>query len=77
MWAAGPQWSDAQVDSLRNSLPVDDSTAVTRIAPRLLVARVLAYSTPAARSALTMVWQLLRPLVFNGRCAQTPRIWAT
>lgn len=77
LWAAGPQWNDAQVESLRSGLSADSPTALTRIAPRLLLARVIAYSTPAARNALTMVWRLLRPLVFNGRCAQAPRIWAT
>lgn len=77
LWAAGPQWSDAQLELLRSDLPADSATAVTRIAPRLLLARVLAYSTPAARNALTTLWKLLRPLVFNGRSAQLPRIWAT
>ena len=75
LWAAGPRWSDAQVESLRDALP--PVAPLTRLAPRLLLARVLAESTPVARRALQTVWQALRPLVFDGRAAQPPRIWAT
>lgn len=76
LWAAGPRWTDAQMDDIRAALPAV-AAPVTRVAPRLLLARVLAASTPAARTALTAVWQVLRPLVFDGRAAVAPRIWAT
>ena len=76
LWAAGPRWRDADLEALRAQLPAA-AAPVTRVAPRLLLARVLAHSTPAARQALTAVWRVLRPLVFGGRAAQPPRIWAT
>jgi len=76
LWAAGPRWSDATIDTLREHWPAD-AAPVSRVAPRLLLARVLAHSTPAARQALTAAWRMLRPLVFCGREAQPPRIWAT
>lgn len=76
LWAAGPRWTDAALEALRAQLPAQ-SAAITRVAPRLLLARVLAHATPVARQALTAVWQVLRPQVFAGRAAQLPRIWAT
>lgn len=76
LWAAGPAWSDGALESLREQLP-PGAPAVTRVAPRLLLARVLARSTPVARAALQGVWQVLRPLTLAGRAAQPPRIWAT
>lgn len=76
LWAAGPIWRDDDLDELRAQLPTD-TVPITRVAPRLLLARVLAASTPAARAALTRVWQLLRPRVFEGRPPMLPRIWAT
>jgi urease accessory protein len=76
LWAAGPRWTDAALEALREQLPAH-AAAITRVAPRLVLARVLAHGTPAARQALTAVWQVLRPLVFAGRVAQLPRIWAT
>jgi urease accessory protein len=76
LWAAGPRWRDADIESLRERLPAE-AAPITRVAPRLLVARTLAHSAPGARAALTAVWHALRPLVFDGRAAQSPRIWAT
>jgi urease accessory protein len=75
LWAGGLAWSDSDLDTLRERLP-PAAAPVTRVAPRLLLARVLASSTPAARHALQAVWAAVRPLVF-GRPALAPRIWAT
>ena len=75
LWAAGPAWSDSEMESLRERLP-PDAAPVTRVAPRLVLARVLASSTPAARRALHAVWEVLRPHLFD-RPALAPRIWAT
>jgi urease accessory protein len=76
LWAAGPHWRDADIESLRERLP-EHAAPITRVAPRLLIARALAHTAPAVRAALTAVWRELRPLVFEGRAAQMPRIWAT
>ena len=76
LWAAGPNWRDTDLDNLRAQLPTE-TASLTRVAPRLLLARVLAATTPAARAALTCVWQLLRPHVVDGRPPMLPRIWAT
>jgi len=76
LWAAGPRWLDADIESLRERLSPADAP-ITRVAPRLLVARARAHTVPALRAALTAVWRELRPLVFGGRLAQPPRIWAT
>jgi urease accessory protein len=76
LWAAGPTWRDTDLETLRERLPAA-AAPLTRVAPRLLVARALAHSAPAVRAALTAVWRELRPLVFEGRVAQPPRIWAT
>lgn len=75
LWAAGHAWRDSEVEAVRDALPAH-AAPITRAAPRLLLARVLAASTPAARSALQAVWAAVRPLLFN-RTAQPPRIWAT
>ncbi|MCU0950496.1 MAG: urease accessory protein UreD [Burkholderiaceae bacterium] len=78
LWAAGPVWRDAELESLRASLGgAPQAAPLTRVAPRLLIARVLAAGAPAARAALTAVWRRLRPRVFDGRAAVPPRIWAT
>lgn len=81
LWAAGPAWRDDDLDAIRRALaaatPDAQAAPVTRVAPRLLLARVLAAGAPAARAALAAVWQVLRPRVFNGRAAVAPRIWAT
>jgi urease accessory protein len=78
LWAAGPAWRDADLDDIRDALSGHTQAApVTRVAPRLLLARVLASGAPAAREALAAVWRVLRPRVFNGRAAVSPRIWAT
>lgn len=74
LWAIGPPWTDAQIESLRGRLP--DESPVTRLAPRLLVARALGTTSMAVRRALEAVWRELRPLAFE-RTATPPRIWAT
>jgi urease accessory protein len=76
LWAAGPRWRDADLETLRERLPAE-AAPITRMGPRLLITRALAQTVPAVRSALTAVWRELRPLVFEGRVAQPPRIWAT
>ena len=74
LWAVGPCWRDADLEALRDRLPPE--APITRLAPRLLVARVLATGTLAARRLLESVWRELRPRVLN--CdAVAPRIWAT
>ena len=75
LWAAGHAWRDSEIEALREQLP-PQAAPITRVAPRLLLARVLAASTPAARRALHGVWTAVRPLLL-GRPAQPPRIWAT
>lgn len=74
LWALGPRWRDDDLEALRARLPAD--APVTRLAPRLLVARVLAHGTSGARRALQALWRELRPHVL-GRAAVAPRIWAT
>jgi urease accessory protein len=76
LWAAGPRWSGAQIESLRERLPAD-RVPVTQLAPRLLVARALGATARAVRGALEAAWRELRPLTFAGRAAAAPRIWAT
>jgi urease accessory protein len=74
LWAYGPRFSEQQLDALRGP---DDAAPLTRLAPRLLVARALGETTAAVRAALQTVWARLRPLVFDGLAAVPPRIWAT
>jgi urease accessory protein len=74
-WAYGPSWSDDDVEALRHDLPA--AAAVTRVAPRLLVARALGPTTTVVRTALQAVWERARPHVFGGRNAVAPRIWST
>jgi urease accessory protein len=76
LWAAGPQWSDTQIEALRERLPAG-AAPLTRLAPRLLLARALGTTSQAVRRALEAVWRELRPLTFAGRAAAPPRIWAT
>jgi urease accessory protein len=73
-WAYGPRWSDAQLDALRDA---GDPAMLTRLSPRLLVARALGHTTSAVRAALEQVWMRVRPLVFEGLAPARPRIWAT
>lgn len=74
LWAYGPRFGDDQLDALRAG---SEPAALTRLSPRLLVARALGETTAAVRAALEAVWARLRPLVFDGRAAARPRIWAT
>lgn len=73
-WAYGPRWSDAQLEALRHT---DDRALLTRLSPRLLVARALCHTTAAVRAALEQLWTRVRPLVFDGLAPVRPRIWAT
>jgi urease accessory protein len=75
LWAYGPAWPDDVVESVREGLPA--AAAVTRVAPRLLLARALGSTTSIVRDALQEVWRRTRPLVFDGRAAVAPRIWST
>ena len=75
LWAYGPEWADADIDSMRSELPAP--AAVTRLAPRLLLARALGASTSIVRHTLQTLWRLARPRVFGGRECIAPRIWAT
>lgn len=76
LWAAGPRWSDAHLEGLRERLPAE-SLPITRLAPRLLVGRALGATARQVRCLLEAAWSELRPLVFAGRTASAPRIWAT
>ncbi|HQR54587.1 MAG TPA: urease accessory protein UreD [Burkholderiaceae bacterium] len=77
LWAAGAPLEALDLNELRAELGAADASApVTRLAPQLLVARTLAQSTSAARTALAAVWGALRPRLF-GVHAQFPRLWAT
>jgi len=75
LWAYGPSWSDDDLESMRDDLP--RTAAVTRLAPRLLVARALGSTTALVRDVLHALWQRARPRVFCGRAAIAPRIWST
>ena len=76
LWAVGPQWRDDAVEALRGRLP-PEAAPITRLAPRLLLARALGATSRAVRDTLETLWRELRPLVFAGRAAVPPRIWAT
>jgi urease accessory protein len=77
LWAAGPGVAALDLGALRAQLAEQaDAAPLTRLAPRLLVARTLAHSTLGARRALEAVWQALRPLL-TGLPAHAPRLWAT
>ncbi len=76
LWAAGPAWSETQLEALRQRLAAD-AAPLTLLAPRLLLARTPGGTAQAVRRALEAVWCELRPLVFAGRTAVKPRIWAT
>jgi urease accessory protein len=75
LWAYGPPWTDADLESLRDGLP--PVAAATRLAPRLLLVRALGATAAIVRAALQCAWQRARPLVFGGRVAVAPRIWST
>jgi urease accessory protein len=74
LWAIGPQWTDGQVETLRMQLP--GTAPITRLSPRLVVARALGTTAQELRRRLETAWRELRPPVL-GRAAETPRIWAT
>jgi urease accessory protein len=77
LWAAGPEFDDETMDRLRDTLGSTMRDApMTRLTPRLVVARALGASTRAVRGALTEVWAALRPQVFQ-KPAVLPRLWAT
>jgi urease accessory protein len=77
LWATGPQVDDATLERARAALDGHGTaTPLTRLAPRLLVARASAGGTPAVRAALAAAWAALRPLVLH-RSAVPPRLWAT
>jgi urease accessory protein len=74
LWAVGPRWTDQHIDALRAEVSPD--TPLTRLGPRLVVARALGATTAAVRGALEPVWAALRPRVLARR-AVPPRIWST
>jgi urease accessory protein len=77
LWAAGPEFDDEAMESLKGDLRSSTGGAApTRLTPHLLVARALGGSTQAVRSALIDVWAALRPRMFQ-RPAVLPRLWAT
>lgn len=77
LWAAGPAFGDEARERLRNGLSGTARAApLTRLAPRLVVARALGANTQTVRGALTEAWAALRPIVFQ-RPAVPPRVWAT
>ncbi len=77
LWAVGAAVETLDLDEVRAGLGATcEAAPLTRLAPRLLVARTLAGSTAAARAALSSIWSALRPRLF-GLSAQPPRLWAT
>jgi len=76
LWAAGPGCAEAQIEALHERF-ASDGLPITRLGPTLLLARALGATTHAVRRALEAGWRALRPLVFDGRAATAPRIWAT
>jgi urease accessory protein len=77
LWAAGPAVEATDLDDVRAELIASRAAvAVTRLAPRLFVARIASEGTAAARAALGTVWRALRPRLC-GIAAQAPRLWAT
>lgn len=74
LWAIGPAWTDAQLDALREKLP--PAAPITRLAPRLLVARATGATAAAVRRDLEAVWREVRPIALD-RAALAPRVWAT
>jgi len=75
LWAAGAVLETLDLDILRAEL-APDAAPITRLAPRLLVARTLTDGSAAARAALGAIWSALRPRL-AGRAAHPPRLWAT
>ena len=75
LWAWGPLWTEATLESLRAQL-ASEAAPLTVLAPQLLVARTRGATTQQVRATLEATWRALRPLVL-GRAALTPRIWAT
>jgi urease accessory protein len=75
LWAYGPLWCDTDLERMRDELP--PTAGVTRLAPRLLVARALGSSAAGVRDVLQGLWRKTRPRVFAGREAIAPRIWST
>jgi urease accessory protein len=73
LWAVS-DWDDDAFETLHSQLT--DVAPLTRLSPRVAVARVLAASTEQARTALEAAWRALRPLVVL-RDARPPRLWAT
>lgn len=73
LWAVS-DWDDDAFETLRAQLT--DVAPLTRVSPRVAVARVLAASTEEARTALEAAWRALRPHVMR-RDAHRPRLWAT
>jgi urease accessory protein len=77
LWAAGPAIATLDLDELRDKLGAQSAASpVTRLAPRLIVARTRADSTTAARASLAALWHALRPRLC-GSPARPPRLWAT
>lgn len=76
LWAAGPEFDDDTLERLRNAIDAAGGAPITRLTPRLLVARALGGNTQAVRAALTDVWATLRPVMFQ-RPVAAPRVWAT
>ena len=63
------------LEALREELG-EHAAPVTRLCPRLLVARARAGATAQVRASLESVWAGLRPRLC-GTTAQAPRLWAT
>ena len=76
MIVVGHAIDDALLHKCREGLGEGCETAVTRLAPKLLVVRYLGPSATRARAAFVAVWGCLRNAV-AGRPAVPPRIWST
>ena len=74
---AGHAIDDALLHACRDALGEGNETAaLSRLAPKLLVVRYLGPSATRARAAFVAVWTCLRNAV-AGRAAVPPRIWST
>jgi urease accessory protein len=74
---AGHAIDDALLQACREALGEGNATAaVSRLTPKLFVARYLGPSATHARAAFFTVWRCLRDAV-AGRAAVSPRIWST
>ena len=72
----GPTLEDKTIENLRQLIPQDGLSGITRLQPELTIARYLGNSTADMDRYFVKLWELLRPLIMQ-REACHPRIWKT